>query len=685
MVPRATIDFETRSACSLRKHGAWRYSLHPSTEVLCLAFRLPSWVEGRVSLWHPAFPHLGIAESDNWSDIVELVDWIFAGGLLEAHNVWFEYCIWTNILQPQFDFPPIPAASWRCSAAKASAHALPRGLDDVVTVLKLSEKKDAEGHKLMLKLSKPRKSWKKERDRWEQTGETPPAILWHESEEQFARLWTYCQQDVRAEEGVSQTLPDLSPEETQVFLMDMDLNRRGFQIDSKAVSSALGLIGRETRKLNGELQKLTRGKVKKATQRAQMIDWFKTEGLTLYDTQKETLDRIIEEDAALETGGCSWATDLSPKAKRALQIVRALGRSSTAKYQSMQDWMDLRDYRVRGGLLYHGATTGRWSGKGVQPHNFVKGTIKDQEGLWAGLRAGKTPEGMGMMEALANALRGAIVAAAEHVLYVADYAAIEARVVLWLAGDEAALDIFRRHEDIYLEMASAIYDRPCTKDDKDERALGKIAVLGLGYQMGASKFQTTCAKFGITIDDALAQTVVDTYRERFSLVKQMWWDQEDAAIAATKRAGKAVTAGRVTWIREGRFLYCVLPSGRRLSYPDPQVKQRATPWGAMKDSLTFMGVNAYNHQWQRQTTYGGMLVENITQAVARDLMAEAMLRCEATGVYQIVLTVHDEIVAEAPALAGNVQEFEGLMAACPEWAEGCPVAAEGWTGTRYRK
>jgi DNA polymerase len=254
---------------------------------------------------------------------------------------------------------------------------------------------------------------------------------------------------------------------------------------------------------------------------------------------------------------------------------------------------------------------------------------------------------------------------------------------MWLAGDEAALDLFRSGADIYKEMAGEIYDIGPEAVDKDQRQVGKFAILGLGFQMGASKFQATCEKFGVAIEDAFAQRVVEAYRAKFWRVKNMWDDQNAAAIKAV-HFGAAVRCGKVSWLKEGNFLFCVLPSGRRLSYPFPQVRPKMTPWGESRPCLTFMGTNPYTRKWERQGTYGGSLVENITQAVARDIMAEAMLRIEATGIFQPILTVHDEIIAEGP-LAGDVQEFEQLLTTLPKWAVGCPIAAEGWKGTRYRK
>lgn len=711
--PRATVDFETRSACDLRRSGSWRYALDPSTEVLSLAFRLPHWEKGRAEVWHPAFPHLGIEEADIWPAVFELNSWIQAGGLVEAHNAWFERGVWANILAPQHGWPRVHPSQWRCSAAKAAAHSLPRGLDDAAAALNLSLRKDAEGHTLMRKMTAPRKALKAEVIAWQNqhnagpcpeckgrgstrkvpcarcraTGMLPFKVkhvppmprLWHESRELFERLWAYCRQDVLAEEDLSAHLPDLSPAETDLYLLDQTINERGFYLDQEAVARALQLIEEETVYLNRQVSRVTNKEVTKGTQRQRMLKWFEKQGLLLDDTRAQTIDEALKDET------------LSGPVHEGLSLMRELGRSSTAKYQTMRHWL-CPDGRVHGGLLYHGAGTGRWSGAGVQPHNFVRGgAIKlTQDAIWEDLKTGdreliRAAYGSVML-LLSEGLRGAICATPGYQLYVADYASIEARVLLWLADDQEGLDVFRRGEDIYLDMAMSIYNRKLNKKEHPkERQLGKAAILGLGYQMGASKFVDTAATYGVTINEEFSQNVVAAYRDRFWRVKALWFAQEEAAVEAVQRPGVEIEEGPVTWLFTKPFLYCILPSGRRLAYPDPELRQKMTPWGEPRPSLTYKGINMYNHQWERQTTYGGKLVENITQAVARDLMAEAMMRMEKSGVYKPVLSVHDELIAEAVKGTGNLKEFELIMAACPEWAEGCPVVADGWVGERYHK
>jgi len=347
LIPRATIDFESRSACDLRKCGAWIYSRHPTTEVLCLAFRLPGWVKGRTALWVP---------DGACKPLEELFDWIRSGRQVEAHNAWFERCLWANVLVPRFSFPPVGDRQWRCSAAKAAAHTLPRGLDAALDALGLRERKDAEGAKVMKKMSKPRKPRKKERE----AGVT--GLLWWDTPELRETLYAYCRQDVVAEAALSEALDDLSPQETSIYLLDQRINVRGFQIDIQAVRTALTLIDQEQVRCNKDLVRLTGGSPDKATKRALMLQWFQSNGLPhMPDTRKETVDGYLASDS------------IPSQAREGLVLLRTLGRSSTAKYQKMVDWADPGDWRIRGGLVYHGASTGRWTGAGVQPQNFIKG------------------------------------------------------------------------------------------------------------------------------------------------------------------------------------------------------------------------------------------------------------------------------------------------------------------------
>lgn len=271
-----------------------------------------------------------------------------------------------------------------------------------------------------------------------------------------------------------------------------------------------------------------------------------------------------------------------------------------------------------------------------------------------------------------------------------DYSAIEARVIFWLAGEEQGLRVFERGDDIYVDLAKVIY--PGSEIDKAKRDLGKRGILGCSYGMGHKKFKETCETFGLTIEQELAERVVQTYRQKYYPVVKFWYAQEAAAIEAVQ-TGRIVKCGKITWGVHGRFLYAKLPSGRCLSYFDPRIAIGETPWGEKKSQLSYMAVNSVTRKWERERTYGGKIAENLTQAVARDLMASAMLGAERRG-YKMLLSVHDELIAEFPDSAkerriayyqDDTPDFEKIMTTKPEWAEGLPVNAEVWDGHRYEK
>lgn len=682
---RATADFESRSACPLKKTGSWKYSLDPSTEILCLGFRLPTWKKGRTALWNPAFPHLGIEES-GVDELVELFNWIISGGELESHNRWFDFGIWKNIAVPRLGWPDVPPNQWLCSAAKAAAHALPRSLDDAAAALGLKLRKDTDGTKVMMKLNKPRKPRKKEVEDWIAAHGKKKQMpqLWHESKELFEILFDYCRQDVLVEEAVSNAIPDLSPEETQLYLLDQKINERGFLLDMEAVDVALDLIADETSRLNAELKILTGGSPDKATQRKKMHDWFLRQWVILEDTKSGTVDEALNRE------------DLDPKVRRGLELLQTLSRSSTAKFEAKRNWA-CRDGRVRGSILFHGASTGRAAGAGPQPQNYPRGTVRDIEGAWTALKTRdrttieafipdpEKPQPIGdTLKLLSQSLRGTIIAPPGKKLLVSDFAQIEVRVLFWMAGEDEALEMLRTGKDIYCDVGSDIYGRTITKADKVERHLAKATVLGCGYGLGWNKFQATMAAQGVAIDDEFAQKIIEIYRSKFHRVRQFWYDQEEAAGTAVAEK-REVSCGYFMWYVDGQFLYCVLPSGRRLSYPFPAVKIVTTSWGARKPALTYMGVNAVTRKWQRESTYGGKICENLSQSVSRDLLMAALLRIEESGSYKPVLSVHDEVLAEANEHMADIEEFNKLMATVPLWAEGIPVGVEGFVTRRYTK
>jgi DNA polymerase len=734
--PVVTHDFETRSAASLNARGSHVYSRHPTTSAMCLAYNLP-WEGDRVRLWHMAHPSQLIAESDPPEELFRAIR---DGCLFEAHNAFFERMIWRGVMMPRHGWPLIPDDRYRCSAAKASAASLPRALEDAVKAIHLSIRKDMVGNTLMKKMCKPRKLSGKERKELRTEGIDPDGVVWwHEDEEDLYRLWEYCADDVRAEKAFSGATRDLSDYELRVWQMDQELNERGVRIDVDMARAALLIADEWKTKLNVEMMEFTGFK---GTQRKKVKEWLAVEeDVHLPDTAAPTLEYFMEYEP------------MSSRARRVVRIIREVNRTSTSKYRSMLQRVG-DDDRVRDIMMYCGADrTGRWAGKGIQVHNFPARdlVIKDFDEAAALIKSGDMELCHllygDVIQLLSHALRGAIVASPGRDLIVADYAAIEARVVLWLAGATSALEVFRGGGDIYCDMATGIYGYQVIKGEHGtERQFGKQAILGLGFGMGFITFLLTCRRYNIhfTVGQverimgrrrlesvsawvakylnlgtylgepldtngrrqagraryrltdaredpeavvhelALMKHTVGIYRSRYSEVKDLWKDQEAAAILAV-RSGTEVSCGLVSWFVDGQFLHCRLPSGRLLHYPDPVVKPTRTSWGAIHNSLSYMGKGQLTREWMRIGTYGGKVVENMTQAVARDIMAHAMLLAHEHDVYDPVMSVHDELVCEVDKDKGSLDEFSRLMSATQSWADGCPIDAEAGRFARYRK
>jgi DNA polymerase len=287
--------------------------------------------------------------------------------------------------------------------------------------------------------------------------------------------------------------------------------------------------------------------------------------------------------------------------------------------------------------------------------------------------------------------------AIEHELIVADYNAVEARGTAWLAGAKALLGVFQRGEDPYLYQACNIYKVPLgtfTKKNTAQRQLGKKTILACGYQMGWENFQAQCLLENppIILTKDEAEAVVKSYRQDNSEIPLLWKELERGALDAVLHPEKPVdSAGsKIRFYRKGTWLWMRLPSGRLLWYADPHVAMREMPWvtndgaQARKRCVGFMGVNSTTHRWTKHWGYGGLWTENAVQAICRDLLMLALLRLKEHG-YPIILSVHDEAVARVPKGFGSVEEFEKLMCVLPDWAEGFPLAAEGWRGPRYKK
>ncbi len=660
-------DYETRSRADLKKCGAYEYAKHPSTEIMCVAWRLGTKAELREQLktktpaktWSPFFP----------SPFGEFVNALLNPQVIKtAQNAFFEQVITRFVLARVMRSKPalaeIPSSEWLCTASLARAMSYPGKLEETGPAMRLPVKKDAEGHRVMLQVSKPRKPRK---------GEDPNGVYWFDDEDRIKRLIQYCATDVDVETLILLNLPELKSSERETWELDQRINFRGFRVDRALAKTALALIPVVTKDLDAETKRLTGGKVETTRKVAAVLSYLKRKGVTLPNLQEKTVEDALS--AGLATG----------TAKRLLEIRLLNSKTSTAKYVQFLA-RSTSDGRVRDSLVYHGAATGRWAGAGLQPHNFPRGSIRNTP-----LAAEIVSEGDlelikliygDPMKVFSSVLRSVIRASQGKLLYCGDFAGIEVRVLFWLAGHSLGLKAYRDGDDLYIELAAVIFGVPIEKVTKDQREIGKRAILGCGFGMGAPKFLDTCIQFGAEIDADLAEKAVKSYRSKHKPVKTLWDNVHRAAVSAVENPGKRYATNKTKWFMEGRYLYCELPSGRRLAYVEPRIEYKPTPWGDRRPELSHMGWNQKIKKWVREKTYGGKLTENVVQATARDLMRDAMFRSEDRG-YEVLLTVHDEILSEKAG--GSVEEFETLMAKTEPWATGLPVKVEAWSGKRYRK
>ena len=658
---RLTIDFETRSACDLRKCGTWVYAEHPTTSILCMAYK-PSDRQGVPHLWRPGdvtqhmFREMERAET------------------IEAHNMAFEFAVWTKCGVPKYGLPPLSMEKLRCSAAKAAMHGLPRSLEGAGAALGLPIQKDQAGHMLMMKMCKPRRTRKAEAP---SNPADPHGLYWFESEAELERLYAYCMHDVLAEEVLSEALRDLPDAELAIWRLDMIINARGIQADMAASRAMVQMIGEHEAALLDRLSRLTFGAIRTARQVTPLQNYLRGRGVDLPDLTAETVQEALHRE------------DLDDDTRELLEIRRSLARSSSAKYRAIISRASA-DGRIRGSLLYHGAGTGRWAGAGIQPQNFpsrIKTSAPPEDLLECILKGG-----LGLHNALydddpmssAGAITRSVLTAKEgHDLIAADYSAIEGRGLAWLAGEETELAVYRSDQDVYVAAAAMILGKPYEAVTKEERqSPGKVATLACGYGGSVGAVRNFGGE-GMT-DDEIKARIVYPWRDAHPMTVRFWRELEEACTAAVANPGLPYYARAIAFRVQGGFLLCRLPSGRLLYYYDPDIRPTETSWGEIKDAVTYMSVDGNSRKWTRTSTYGGKLAENVTQAICRDILADAMVRVERAG-YPIVLTVHDEIVCEVPEGFGSVQELEALMCIRPKWAPGFPIAASGYRSKRYKK
>ena len=664
------LDYETFSSCDLKKAGAYRYAEDDSTEILCAGFAMGD-----------DEPTLATPDSAG-----ELHYALSHARSVTAHNAEFERCITNGTGGAKWGLPRLKINSIFCTAAAAAAKGYPRSLGPLADYLGLSEGKDTAGTRLINKLCKPRGNARVSAAASQINLYTSDGVDYHRwtpdtAPQDFEDLYNYCKQDVIVLQAVHAAIGDLSKSELKVFRDTVRTNQRGIPIDRNLVACIVEMR-------NSVLSKIAHKAVRDKPfntlgQRAKVMAWCADTGYPLSGYTADDLDE------ALSDPHC-------PKeVRKVLSARRDCSRTSLNKLDKMLTAV-CRDGTIKGGFLYYGAHTGRWSGRLIQPQNLPRPMISEDEitKVMEHAASGKYKKVARMDDpagAMVSCVRGVIQPEPGLRMFASDFSNIEVRVLFSLAECISGLQVFSSGRDIYLAMAGGIYKvsyddvlASYKGGDDSQRRLGKYAILGLGYQMGAPKFRDTCAGFGTDITSDLSKKVVNIYRSTYSEIPKFWSDCESAALSAVRRVGKRVHVNKyISYKSDGDVLRCRLPSGREIYYRGAKAVIEQTRSGMQSYKLQFEASSARGVRLE--STFGGSLVENITQAIARDLLVSSEEATRKAG-YKTRMTVHDELVLTTDRKSASAQEVDRLMVSnLPDYAASWPIDAESWEGERFRK
>jgi DNA polymerase len=635
-----SIDIETYSSIDLRKSGVYRYTESPDFKVLMIAF---AYGAGDVQIVDDA--------------PFDLINALTNPAIIKiAYNANFErVCLskWLGI--------ELPPEQWRCTMVHALELGLPGSLSEVAKALGVDEQKDAQGKRLIKKFCMPNRFG-------QQTLPTDDLV-----DTDWQSFKDYCMQDVRTEMAVRKKLEmfPLHHDEWTLWSIDQRINDRGIEIDPVLVANAVNMNDIYTDKLEVEAIKLTGLSNPNSLQ--QLKEWFKkAEGLDIVDLKKQTIPELLD-DVQSDT------------ARRVLEIRQELSKTSVKKYHAMWEGK-CKDNRLRGLLQFYGAgRTGRWAGRLVQVQNLPGNKLCDIYNARAMVRGGEYEMVEMLYDSVPNVLsqliRTAFVPKKGHRFIVADFSAIEARVIAWLAGEQWRLDVFETHGKIYEASAAQMFGVPLESIGKGSplRQKGKVAELALGYQGGPNALiQMGALNMGLTEDEL--PDIVKAWRNANPAIVNLWHNVEQAFNEAIQ-TGKSAYMGLLFEVKKN-IAFIKLPSGRRLAYVRPELQPHKRFQG--KEEITYMGVDQTSRKWSRLGTYGGKLVENIVQAIARDCLAESLVRLEKAG-YKTVMHVHDEVVLEVPSGWSSAEQVAEIMGRDIEWASGLPLRADAFETDYYRK
>jgi len=629
------LDFETRSTCDLKSRGVYNYAQDLTTEVLCMSYAVD---DGEVGTWLPGQP---------------LPD--FTGHRIMAHNAAFERLILWYVLQVN-----IPLESFYCTAAQARANCAPGSLEDVGRFMGASMKKDHRGAALIRKMC------------------VPP---YQESAELTAEMIQYCEQDVRAMRVISQAMRPLSDEELLDYHVNERINDRGVLVDVPLCRAAVSYAATEAAEIAQIVSEVSEGEltsVRSPKMRQWVWDRVGPEARALMTKDdKVSIDKTVRANL-LNCDG------VPPDVQEIIQCADDLWASSVAKFARLAQLADEEDSRVRGAFVFAGGSaTGRASSYGAQVHNFTRKCAKAPEDVRAAMCRGHAivPKfGKRVTDVLRGMLRPALIPAKGRQFVVADWSSIEARVNPWLSGKgQAKLDVFESGLDPYIVNASGTFNRTYDdiKADYDrdgesaQRQIGKVQELACGFAGGVGAFASMARIYSVRLSEADSKRMVDAWRRNNQWAVGFWSQLEQQYTRAMRNRGQEFTAGRITYLFDGLHLWYALPSGRVLCYPfarleDDGISYAKAAWKPAQDAT----------EWPRARLWKGLACENVTQAVANDLLRYALRQLD-----DVVLHVHDEIVVEG----GSEEEVRRVMTTPPAWATGLPLDCGIKSMPRYGK
>jgi DNA polymerase len=629
-------DFETRSFADLKRTGAARYAADATTEVLCICYAIDDgpiescFILGNDKLIPKVFEEA--ASNPAW--------------YVAAHNDAFESAIEEYVLRPRYSWPLVPIERHICSMAQAQYHGLPGALEKIAEILALPVRKDIVGKRLMQRLSKPKR------------GRDGTLSFIEPTPEELARLIEYCRNDVAVEREALRRLPPLPEEEMELWRLDRRINSRGFYVDLELPDAANRLARLEAARINTELMALTNGAVAGFTKRDDIIEFVNAQGHSMTKLNKRAV-------AAVRAHKSDEISD------RVLELRQAGANTAVAKFSTVIA-SAFPDRRVRGILHYYGAHTGRWTSSELNPHNLPREDRADAAAIIAAVQSGDLDRLRAFghpIEAIAGIARGLVMAPPGKRLLIGDFSTLESRITAWFAGEQWKIDNYRRFDatgdprlDPYCQLASRLLKREVTPDDTEARQRGKTADLAFGFCGSVGAWRRFMPDDPRT-DEQIKTQEVDAFRRLHPATERLWQTIERAALKCV-HSGMPVARDRYAFeIDRDNTLQMVLPSGRRLFYPQAEIDR-----GRFGDCIfyrntaqTFQRKLTEQEKAKKKVELGRTtLVENLVQATGRDLLANALLKLDAAG-FEIVLHVHDEIVAEIDADKVDCESFKRCM------------------------